>query len=217
MRIIVADDHPLFLEAVQRQIAKAFRGAEVCTFSRFADALAFLAEQEAHLVMLDYSMPELAGEGLKQAVAAARGAPVVVMSGVASAPDVAGCIAAGARGFLPKTMEGQIFIAAISLVMQGGTYLPVEFIGNSAPPPIAATEAAIPDVASKLSELSPKEHDLLRMVAAGATNKEIARKMGLQEVTVKFYLTRLFRRLDVKNRSQAAVLAVQLGLTSPQE
>jgi len=62
--------------------------------------------------------------------------------------------------------------------------------------------------------LSQRETDLLQMVGHGASNKEIARQLGLQEVTVKFYMTRLFRRLGVKNRSQAAVISNRMGLAS---
>ncbi len=212
MRILIADDHPLYLEAVRRQIARAFRRADIVSFSTFADALASLAEQPADLIMLDYSMPGLGEGGLKQAIAAAAGAPLLVMSGVASAREVMACIAAGARGFLPKTMEGQVFTDAVSVVLHGGTYVPAEFVGGTnttlpgAPPQDAGG-------ALEIADFSPRENDLLRLVVAGASNKEIARRMTLQEVTVKFYLTRLFRRLGVKNRSQAAVVAVRLGLS----
>lgn len=212
MRIIIADDHPLYLEAVRRQIERAFRRAEVCAFVRFADAVASMADQPADLIMLDYSMPGSGGEGLKQMIAAAGAIPVVVMSGVASAKDVSACIAAGARGFLPKTMEGQVFVGAVSVVLHGGTYLPVEFVGSG--PSLASASAPEAGRPLNADDLTPRESDLLRLVLAGATNKEIARKMNLQEVTVKFYLTRLFRRLGVKNRSQAAVAAVHLGMVA---
>ena len=208
MRILIADDHPLYLEAVRRQVMRAYKRAEVCSFVSFTDLLAALAEKPADLVMLDYSMPGLGGGGLTRAIATAGAAPVVVMSGVATAKDVAACIAAGARAFLPKTMEGPVFSDAVSMVMHGGTYVPAEFVGTAVP------SATSPESGGTLeaADFSPRESSLLRMVVTGASNKEIARTLCLQEVTVKFYLTRLFRRLGVKNRSQAAVVAVRLGL-----
>jgi DNA-binding NarL/FixJ family response regulator len=210
MRVVIVDDHPLYLDAAQRQLVRAFRGAEMCCFSMLADALVSLADTPADLVMLDFSMPGMEGPaGVARVVAAASPAAVVVMSGVASSRDVMACIAAGARGFLPKTVEGRVFTDAVSVVLHGGTYVPAEFIGSL--PPLVEPSSNAGDALGGV-DLTSREKDLLRMVAAGAANKEIARKMGLQEVTVKFYLTRLFRRLGVKNRSQAAVAAVRLGL-----
>lgn len=210
MRVIIADDHPLYLESVQRQLARAYRNAEICAFSRFSEALAAMIEQPADLVMLDYTMPGFADEDMKQAIASAGSAPVVVMSGVASAKDVAACIAAGAKGFLPKTMDGRVFTDAVAVVLHGGTYLPAEFIGVAFTSP--SPSAVEPGEPVETTKFNARERDLLQMVVAGATNKEIARKLALQEVTVKFYLTRLFRRLGVKNRSQAAVVVVRSGL-----
>lgn len=213
MRVLLADDHPLYLDAVSRRISRAFRRSEIRSFSSLELVLVALAEEPADVVMLDYSMPGMNGsEGISRAIALAGGAPVVVMSGVASARDVTACIGAGARGFLPKTMEGRVFTDALSVVLHGGTYVPTEFVGIGAPSvPSGVSE---PEAQQDAGEFSPRELDLLRKVVAGASNKEIARDMNLQEVTVKFYLTRLFRRLGVKNRSQAAVTAVRLGLTS---
>src|SRR5271163_1940893 len=99
MRIIVADDHPLCLEAIAMHLERLDAGAEICRATSVASALALLAEASSDLVLLDFSMR---GEGLKRIIAAAGQAPVVVMSGVAVESDVLACIDAGARGFLPK-------------------------------------------------------------------------------------------------------------------
>jgi len=152
------------------------------------------------------------GEGLNRAVASAAPAPTLIMSGVARHDDVTACIAAGAKGFLPKTMEGQVFTDAVSIVLHGGTYVPAEFVSLSPAAPVASSPPPEDGVAP--IDLSQRETDLLQMVGHGASNKEIARQLGLQEVTVKFYMTRLFRRLGVKNRSQAAVISNRMGLAS---
>lgn len=213
MRLVVADDHPLYLDAVRGHLARAFRGADLHFFSTLDNALAFLAQNSADLVMLDYSMPGMDGtDGVRRAVAAAGAAPVVVMSGIASGSQVGSCIAAGAKGFLPKTMDAQVFTDAVALVLHGGTYVPAEFMGHLPHVGQAVTVTAPAEGEETAADFSPREVELMRMMASGASNKEIARKMALQEVTVKFYLTRLFRRLGVKNRSQAAVTAARLGL-----
>lgn len=210
MRVVIVDDHPLYLDAVRRQISRAFRNAEIFATTSLDEAIANLSQTPANLVMLDCSMPGMDGtEGVRRVVAEAGKAPVLMMSGVASTTDIAACLSHGAKGFLPKTMEGRVFADAVSIVLHGGTYLPAEFMAS------ALTEAAT--AASNagglsVNSFSPRETELLRLVVGGESNKEIARQMGLQEVTVKFYLTRLFRRLGVKNRSQAAVVAARMGL-----
>ncbi len=205
MRAVIVDDHPLYLDAACRQISRAFRKAAVRSFVSFEAALASLAAEPAEVVLLDYSLGKIGG--VRQMISACGDAPLIVMSGVASDSDVAACISAGARGFLPKTMEGKVFIAAVSLVLNGGTYAPAEFAGSG--------QAARPGGESRDKAMdavfNDRERDLLRLIAAGTPNKEIARSLGLQEVTVKFYLTHLFRKLEVKNRSQAAVLAMRMG------
>jgi DNA-binding NarL/FixJ family response regulator len=212
VRFVVADDHPLYLEAICGQISRAFEGAEVCSFTGLEEALAALAERPADLLMLDFSMPGMDGpEGVKKAVDAAGGAPVAVLSGVADAKDVADCIAAGARGFFTKTMDARVLTNAISVVLYGGTFVPTEFMGD-----VGVTagreEGRSADTGAGEPDFSERELVMLRMISEGASNKEIARQLDLQEVTVKFYLSRLFSRLGVKNRAQAAVEALRLNL-----
>lgn len=220
MRILIVDDHPLYLDAARQQVSRIFRKAEICSASTLAGALDILKNTPADLVMLDFSIPGTDGvASVQQVVAAAAPSPVVVMSGVALERDVFACIQAGARGFLPKTLDAPVFAAAVSLVANGGTYVPTEFM---APPPAAAPSPAparaedstAEDGTPKLDpkDFSERELALLRMVVAAHSNKEIARAFDLQEVTIKFYLTRIFRKMGVKNRAHAAVVAVRSGL-----
>jgi DNA-binding NarL/FixJ family response regulator len=212
VRVLIVDDHPLYVEAVRTLLVRAFRGASIEYFQRLDEGLDYLSRTPVDLVMLDFSMPGIDGhEGVTRMVAAAGAASVVVMSGVAGAREVQACIAAGAKGFLPKTMEGRVFTDAVALILHGGSYIPAEFVGKMAETPAHAEEG--PEEGTAL-QFNQREAQLLRLVVAGASNKEIARKTDLQEVTVKFYLTRLFRRLGVKNRAQAAVVAVRYGFGS---
>lgn len=210
MRILIVDDHPLYLDAARQQVARMFRKAEVESTTTLAAALDILSKGAVDLVMLDFSMPGTDGvKAVQQVVAAAGAAPVVVMSGVAMERDVHACIQSGAKGFLPKTLDGPVFTAAVSLVASGGTYVPTEFMLSShqPPPPTAESEHTLDP-----NDFSERELALLRMVVAAASNKEIARAFDLQEVTIKFYLTRIFRKMGVRNRSHAAVVAVRSGL-----
>ncbi|MCR4377907.1 MAG: response regulator transcription factor [Rhodospirillales bacterium] len=210
MRIIAADDHPLYLEAICTQILRAFEGAEILPFFSLDDALAALPEKPTDLVLLDLSMPGMNGaEGVKKAVAAAGKTPVAILSGVANKYDVTACISSGARGFFTKTMESRILTNAISVVLYGGTYVPTEYINSLSNTTSPNKQGQSQSVSQQ--DLSDRDINLLRMITEGYSNKEIARKLDLQEVTIKFYVSRLFRLLGVKNRAQAAVKALQLG------
>ena len=212
MRFIIADDHPLYLEAAQGQVMRRFADAEVRVATSVDGVLDLLSRAAADIVMLDYSMPGMKGtEGLLRVIALAGEAPVVVMSGIANRRNVLDCIAAGAKGYIPKTLEGPMFVAAVTLVVGGATYVPSEFAmtGADASPSASAGATAIGDAFFSTQELS-----MLRMLVAGASNKEMARSFSVQEVTIKYHLSRLYRRLQVSNRAQAVAAAVNAGVTA---
>ncbi len=118
MRIILADDHPLYLDAARQQLTRAFAGAVVLTATLFSEVFDLLRQGPVDILLMDYSMPGNSGlAGLKSIIAAAKGAPVLVISGVAIGKDVEACIKAGARGFLPKTLDGKLVVSAISLAV----------------------------------------------------------------------------------------------------
>ena len=118
MRVVIVDDHPLYLDAATQQLVRAFPGAIVLSATRFSEVFELLDQGPADVLLVDYSMPGNNGlAGLKGIIAAAKGAPVLVISGVAIGKDVEACIAAGARGFLPKTLDGKLVISAISLAI----------------------------------------------------------------------------------------------------
>jgi len=118
MRIIIADDHPLYLDAAKQQLVRAFADATVLSATRFSEVFDLLEQGPVDVLLVDYSMPGNNGlAGLKSIIAAAKGAPVLVVSGVAIGKDVEACIAAGARGFLPKTLDGKLVTSAISLAV----------------------------------------------------------------------------------------------------
>jgi two-component system, NarL family, nitrate/nitrite response regulator NarL len=217
VRIIVADDHPLYLEAIAMHLERLDAASEICRATSVDATLALLAEASADLVLLDFSMPgDAGGEGLKRVIVAAGKAPVVVMSGVALESDVLACINAGARGFLPKTLEGRLFTSAISHVISGGTYVPAELVVAIGRAGRSREDRPVspPLELKAYGEFSERELALLRRVVAGEPNKVIAKAMDMREVTVKFYLTRIFKKLGVKNRSHAAVKAIRSGLVS---
>jgi DNA-binding NarL/FixJ family response regulator len=208
MRVLIADDHPLYREAVQVQVERTFPGAETVLAGSLDEAMARLSEGPAiDLVIIDLVMPGTTDtSGVRRIVEAARGAPVVVVSGTLEPRDVHECIAAGARAFVPKAIDPIVLASALSIVVAGGTYVPTEFLADRKIGEQPGTGGA------RTESLAERDLDILRMVVAGRSNKEIARALGLQEVTVKVNLTRIFGRLGARNRAQAAAIAVEMKL-----
>jgi DNA-binding NarL/FixJ family response regulator len=198
MRLILADDHDLVRDAIAA-ILQNSGCSEVRTAASFPDA-AKIAAQEGpfDLAILDYDMPGMNGlEGLRMMLKTVTGLPVAILSGSAKPEIAQDAIAAGAIGFLPKTMPAKSIGAAVSLMVSGAVFAPVELMRSESPPVFAA--------------LSTRESEVLRGICEGKTNKEIARDLGLQEVTVKLHVRTMTRKMNARNRTQAAMIAREMN------
>ena len=193
-RILVADDHDLVRETIA-----AFLQAEGFEELRLAcdvdEALHLVATTgRFDLILLDYDMPGMAGlTGLARMIVANGGRPVALISGAISTELAEVAIEMGAAGFVPKTLGSRAMVAAVRFMMRGEVFAPLSLIRK----PVRAGEAL----------LSPRETAVLRGICAGKSNKEIARDIGLQEVTVKLHVKTMSRKLAAKNRTHAAMIA----------
>ena len=203
MRILVADDHDLFLEMLE-PFLQSQDGFVVETSKSLPEACEKIKLQSAFdLVLLDYSMPGMNGlQGLDIALDATAGQPVAIMSGTANKAVAQEAVDRGAIGFLPKTMSGKSLVNAIRFMSMGETYIPLDFMN-------AEDDEVEHPMASQLSE---REFQVLEGLCKGQSNKEIARDLDLQEVTVKLHVKTLCRKLDARNRTQAAIMAKEAGL-----
>lgn len=197
MRILIADDHEL-LRDVLRSYLEAEGGFAVVTVADLPSAIEQIAAAETpfDLVVLDYGMPGMDGyEGLVQAIAASRGKPVALMSGLAPPGVAERVLSAGAAGYLPKTLPARSLVNAIRFMAAGETYMPIDLHRPS------QTSGAAP------SGLSPRERDVLLGLCAGHANKEIARDLNLREPTIKLHVKLICRKLGARNRTHAAMIA----------
>ena len=204
MKILIADDHDLV-----RETLAAFLGQqpdfEVELAATLTEALEKInAGNRFHLVLLDYSMPGMNGlDGLARAMEANEPWPVAIMSGTANKAIAEEAIASGARGFLPKTMSATSMINAVRFMSAGETFIPVSFM---------TAEDAPTETHPLAEKLTAREMEVLDGLCRGLSNKEIARELDLQEVTIKLHVKTLCRKLDAKNRTQAAMIAKDAGL-----
>lgn len=194
-RILIADDHDLVRETLANYI-RDMGELEVDQAANLQESLSMIDRSGAYdLVLLDYTMPGMKlPEGLLKTMDANDDMPVAIISGTAS-PDVARrALSAGAAGFLPKTIAPETLISAVQHLLKGGTYTPQHFLDSD-----PRSEADI--------HLTPREMDVLRGICEGKANKEIARDLDVQEVTIKLHVKTLSRKLQARNRTHAAMIA----------
>lgn len=203
IRIAIVDDHPLFREGVARSLGE-IGGFEVVGEGASAeDAERLVAAMRPDIVLLDISMP---GGGLTAAANIMAGHPgqKVVMLTVSEAnADVAQALNAGARGYVLKGVGSKALAEILSNVAAGESYvsptLSARLLSDLLLQP--TTRKADP-----IQQLTGRETDILRLVAEGLSNKEVAARLSLQEKTVKHHMTRVLAKLNVRNRTEAALL-----------
>lgn len=204
MKILIADDHDLVRDTLAAFLGRE-KDFEIDLASDLDDALDKInANSRYHLVLLDYSMPGMHGlEGLKKAKEANEPWPVALMSGTAPKAIAQEALDAGAIGFLPKTMAASSIVNAIRFMSTGETFAPVSFM---------TAEESEAETNPLAKGLSPRELEVLSGLCRGLANKEIARELDLQEVTIKLHVKTLSRKLEAKNRTHAAMIAKEAGL-----
>ena len=218
IRILVVDDHTLFRRGLTALLQRDPQFEVVGDAGDASQAQRRVEELKPDLILLDNHLPGVNGvDALPALLAAAPGVRIVMLTVSEDEGDLAQALRGGACGYLLKTIEGDALAAAIRRAMQGESVIADEmtgklvaaFRGSGAPPAPAAAEPA----ASKVDTLSQRELDILRGIARGQANKEIARALGIAETTVKIHVQHILRKLDVSSRVHAAVIASEHGLT----
>ena len=200
MKLIIADDHELVRDAIVAFLDMQ-PDFEVVAVSDLPAALARVGEG-FDLVLLDYEMPGMDGLAGLTKMQEATEAPVALLSGSADRTVAQQALDQGAMGFVPKTIGAKSLVNAIRFMAAGEVYAPVKFMTEE-------TEAE-PHALAKI--LTEREMQVLDGLCRGLSNKEIAREIDLQEVTVKLHVKTACRKLGAKNRTQAALAAKQAGL-----
>lgn len=207
--ILIADDHPLFRDALQRAVLAALPQAQV----RSADSvpgLYALIEQypDADLLLLDLHMPGARGySALAHIRGQYPGLPIIVVSGHEEAQVARRALAHGAAAYIPKSTAGDEIVHAIRAVLDGDMWLPPQLVVGRAE--LKPDEA---DIAARVATLTPQQFRVLTMIAEGLLNKQIAWELGVSEATVKAHMTAIMRKLGVNNRTQVALAASHLAV-----
>lgn len=238
MKLLLADDHTLFRDALAQYIS----GAQPDSIIEVAKNLAEAKETLDHgyipdLVLLDLQMPGMNGiDGFSDMLEAYPDILFGLMSGTAEDCDIQAVMDLGAAGYFPKTLSGKYLLNAIRLVLSGGRFLPLDERNRVLPAYFSdipnrradghgtsATTQYTKQYADDKKQhkrdrtppssqnLTPREEHVLSCLMHGDSNKEIARKLDIQVVTVKLHVRAICRKLGAQNRTQAVLKALENG------
>lgn len=213
LKILLADDHALFRAGLRHLLSEIGTRLQIEEAHDYEDTVARLSElQDLDLLLLDLNMPGMSGvSAVGELCALAPDVPIIVISVRETADDVRKALDAGAMGYIPKSSTPQVMMSALQLVLSGGIYLPPHLLHETpsnggrmaAPEPVAHTD-------DLLDRLTPRQRDVLRLLAQGQSNKQIADVLGLAPGTVKIHISRILRAFQVQNRTQAVIAAANL-------
>jgi DNA-binding NarL/FixJ family response regulator len=200
IRVLIADDHVVVRAGLQQLLATADDIELVGMAADGAEAVALAEEHRPDIVLMDLAMPDVDGvEATRRILAAGGPAQVVVLTSFSDQKRIIDALDAGAAGYVLKHADPDELLDAIRAAHQGGSPL-----DPKAARVLLDRQRTGPASSSQLSE---REEQVLRLVADGHANKIIARRLGIAERTVKAHLTRVFQRIGVTDRTQAALWA----------
>jgi DNA-binding NarL/FixJ family response regulator len=204
IRVLLADDHGVIRDGLGRMIAALDDVELVAVAADGAEAVEQCARHSPDVVLMDLDMPVLDGiEATKRIAASQPGIAVLVLTAFSDGPRILGALEAGACGYLLKDVDGDQVSAGIRAAARGESPLD---------PRAARTMLDARTAPDPLAGLSEREREVLQLLVAGMANKLIARRLQISEKTVKSHLTRIFRALDVTDRTQAALWAERHGV-----
>jgi DNA-binding NarL/FixJ family response regulator len=204
IRVLVADDHPLARAGLEQLLAALDGIALVGTAAGGEEAVRLVAEREPDVVLMDLEMPDKDGvQATRELLARRPGTAVVVLTSFSDRERILAALDAGAVGYLLKDVQPDELARAIEAAAGGESPLHP----RAARELLAARQAFGP-------QLSAREEEVLALLAQGLPNKLIARRLEISERTVKGHLTRIFERIGVTDRTQAALWAHERGVTN---
>jgi DNA-binding NarL/FixJ family response regulator len=217
MRILIVDDHALVRRGMNYVVKEGFPDADVVEAESAAAALDVMRTgKRPDLALVDVRMPDLDGLELLRAIKTDwPDLPVIMLSTYDNAPYVKRALADGAAGYLLKDATPEDLSQAINVAMSGsGNVLSPRVIQNLFEDQETQGGVSNGAAGSRRNEysLTQRENDILALLAEGRSNRDIAQKLYLSEKTVKAHLAAIFRKLGVTNRTQAAMVAVQMGV-----
>ena len=219
MRILIADDHELFLKGLELILSDWNKDLDLVFAKSYTDIFNILEKDtNFNLVLTDLAMP---GANWEEAIVRIHNTlpetPIIILSAVFDKEIVEKTIELGVSGYIPKTASNAVILSAVNLVISGGVYIPPELLNHKLSEEFNEFKQAVELPVGKCAEetvnyLTPRQIDVLRCIAQGMSNKQIAYTLGLTEGTVKLHVTAILKILNVYNRTGAVMEATKLGV-----
>ena len=209
--VIIADDHALVRGGIAMLVNIISEKCNIIETNSYDRTIAALSETDnVDLVLFDLFMPGSKGiDGIRHICSKWPDVPIVLVTVEENSATIHKALQAGASGYIPKSSTPQITMSAIRLVLSGGIYLPPSAL-NTAVGTSAQTEGTLlPNQSDQAqlqanSKLTKRQCEVLDLISLGKSNKAIAEELGLTPGTIKMHMSRIFKVLDVSNRTEAA-------------
>ncbi len=215
IRVLLADDHTVLRQGIAQALELQGDMTVVAQASNGVEAVRLVEQHRPDVALLDINMPELDGvQATRQITAKWPKTGVIILTMYRRDEYIFEAIKAGANGYLLKEVELSELVRAVRAVAQGEAVIDAAIAGRVMAE--LRTEAAPAKPASE-EELAERDIDILRLLAQGHPNQEIANQLFISEKTVRNRLSLIFRRLHLKNRTEAALYAMRHGLVDPPE
>ncbi|MDZ8080638.1 MAG: response regulator transcription factor [Nostoc sp. DcaGUA01] len=215
VRILLVDDHSLIRRGMKGQFSLEPAFSVVGEAGNGVEAIEYVAQLQPDVVLMDIDMPVMDGITATQQIKSDRPVTrILALSAFDRDTQVMGMLAAGADGYCLKTIEWGQLITVIQLILQGGAYLDPQIaqkVARMLKPAVVSSEVATSDT-SQQPVLSNREREILKLIAKGCSNQEIADQLYLSLGTIKSYVRMILNKLSVDDRVQAAAMAVREGL-----
>ncbi|TCJ14995.1 response regulator transcription factor [Parasulfuritortus cantonensis] len=210
MRILFADDHPLFREGVKPVLLKLAPDVEIIEAKDYPAAFeAARQHQDIDLALLDLYMPGMPGiDGIARFRASFPHLPVAVLSAADERENIQRLLGDGVLGYISKASPSDVILNALKLMLAGGVYVPPSLLDDARD---GGTRPIAPE-AGRHEALTRRQVEVLRELAKGLNNRQIAHNLNVTEGTVKIHLATIFRVLNVNSRTEALLLAQKMGL-----
>ena len=212
MKALLIDDHPLFVEGIRGILQRLDDVIDIQTSGSCEEALALTEnDDDFDLVLLDLNLPGVSGlDGIQQLRHQLPATPIVLLSASEDRNKVLRAIELGAKGYIPKSSTPDVIISALQLVLSGGVYLPMAVLDT-----VNTSQSKTSNADGQT--LTPRQADVLALLAEGHTNKAIAKQLAMAENTVRVHVSAILRFLGVENRTEAGVAAARMGLLAEGE